>query len=105
MSLPIDFQVEAINEVDAAFEWYEQQRAGLGEEFFTALLNQLESIQENPEAYAILYRNVGERPLARQALIVLVAVTDLGENSALLLAARTKHGISLVNITTLSCRE
>ncbi len=34
MTLPIDFELEAIDEVDAAFAWYEEQRAGLGEKFF-----------------------------------------------------------------------
>ncbi len=38
MTLPIDFGPEAVGEVDATYEWYDQRRAGLGEEFLEALL-------------------------------------------------------------------
>jgi len=38
MSLPIVFRVEAQAEFDEAFDWYEQQRAGLGVEFSYVLL-------------------------------------------------------------------
>ena len=34
MTIPIGFRPEAVDEVDAAYEWYEEQRAGLGEDFF-----------------------------------------------------------------------
>jgi plasmid stabilization system protein ParE len=58
MNLPLDFHVEAVEEVDAAYAWYEQHRPGLGEGFFSALLEQLDRIQENPEGWAILYRKI-----------------------------------------------
>jgi len=37
MSLPIVFRVEAQAEFDEAFDWYEQQRAGLGVEFLICI--------------------------------------------------------------------
>jgi hypothetical protein len=49
MKLPLDFHPEAVEEVDAAYAWYEQNRAGLAEGFFSAFLEQLDRIQENPE--------------------------------------------------------
>ena len=39
MSLPIVFRVKAQAEFDLAFDWYEQQRRGLGVEFLTRVTN------------------------------------------------------------------
>src|SRR5947208_13211276 len=38
MTVPINFRPEAVEEIDATFQWYEEQRGGLGEEFLSALL-------------------------------------------------------------------
>ena len=70
MSLPIDFHVEAVGEIDAAFDWYESQREKLGVEFLEALLKQFERIQVNPEAYAILWRQVRASPMRRFPYII-----------------------------------
>jgi toxin ParE1/3/4 len=58
MNLPLDFRLEAVEEVDAAYVGYEAQRVGLGEEFFAAFLEQLDGIQANPEGWAVLYRKI-----------------------------------------------
>jgi len=49
MTVPINFRPEAVEEIDATFQWYEEQRGGLGEEFLSAFLSQLDGIRENPE--------------------------------------------------------
>jgi hypothetical protein len=33
MTLPLAFSREAVEDVDVAYQWYNEQRAGLGEEF------------------------------------------------------------------------
>lgn len=48
----------AEDDIQAAFEWYERQRSGLGEEFLSKVRSRLESIREHPEASPILYREV-----------------------------------------------
>ena len=58
MRLPVVFRPEARDEVDEAFAWYERQRPGLGEEFLAAVREVLDRIQENPEIYAVAYRDV-----------------------------------------------
>ena len=70
MTLPIDFRLEAVDEVDAAYQWYQEQRAGLGEEFLAAFLKQLERIQENPEGSAVLYRRVRARSMRRFPYVI-----------------------------------
>jgi plasmid stabilization system protein ParE len=70
MNPPIAIGFEATDEVDTAYRWYENQRVGLGEEFLAILLGQLERIQENPEAWAVVYRNIRACPLRRFPYVV-----------------------------------
>ena len=70
MNLPLDYRPEVRNEIDAAYFWYEQQRTGLGEEFLTALRDQLDRIQDNPELYGVLYRQIRACLLRRFPYVV-----------------------------------
>jgi toxin ParE1/3/4 len=58
MTLPLEYLPEVDDEVVAAYRWHEIERAGLGEEFLSAVRASLDDIQENPEANAVLYRKV-----------------------------------------------
>ena len=68
MTVPINFRPEAVEEIDATFQWYEEQRGGLGEEFFSAFLSQLDRIREHPEGWAVLYRKIRACPMRRLCL-------------------------------------
>jgi plasmid stabilization system protein ParE len=70
MTLPIDFRLEVLDEVDAAYQWYEQQRAGLGEEFLTALVDQIGLIEENPELFGVLHRKIRACALKRFPYVI-----------------------------------
>jgi|SRR5437899_6975809 len=70
MTLSFDFRPEAVEEIDATFQWYEEKRAGLGEEFFSAFLRQLDRIQESPEGWAVLYRQVRACPMRRFPYVI-----------------------------------
>ncbi len=50
MKVRLELHPEAVREVDAAVDWYEGQRAGLGAEFFTELRRSLQVIAEAPRA-------------------------------------------------------
>ena len=39
---------QALDEMGQAFEWYEEQSAGLGQKFIASLEKSLGSIQKNP---------------------------------------------------------
>ncbi len=54
---------EAEEDLTAAASWYEQQRAGLGQEFLDEVLSTLQSIAEQPLRYPLVRRN------ARRALM------------------------------------
>jgi toxin ParE1/3/4 len=55
----------AENDIRSAYEWYESQRRGLGEEFLAAVRQRLEQVQEFPEAHTTVYRNVRRAVVSR----------------------------------------
>ena len=46
----------AAADIEAAYLWYEQQRAGLDEEFLTAVRSALDDITAQPARYPIIHR-------------------------------------------------
>lgn len=54
---PIWFLEAAEDDIAAAFEWYESQRAGLGAEFIDAIDQALEPILDFPESCEVFYRD------------------------------------------------
>ncbi len=50
------FRRAASADVDAAYEWYEEQRPGLGDEFVAAIDAAVASILAFPEAYPVVHR-------------------------------------------------
>ena len=46
----------AAADIDDAYQWYEAQRPGLGEEFLAALSVTRDRLLEDPEAYPVLQR-------------------------------------------------
>ena len=65
MSYPIRLRDEADRDIALAASWYEEQRAGLGQEFLDELLATLGTIAEQPRAYPVLHRDV-RRALMRR---------------------------------------
>ena len=49
---------EAETEIKEAYEWYEEQRLGLGDDFLLNIDAALCSIQREPEICAPLYKNI-----------------------------------------------
>jgi len=59
------YRPEAAAEARAAFEWYERQRAGLGDEFLAALAKAEEVARANPLSYGIIRRDARRVMLRR----------------------------------------
>ncbi len=51
MSKPVRFDDEAVEEFDAAAEWYEAQGRNLGVDFVVAVRGALDRVVHNPEAW------------------------------------------------------
>jgi len=51
----------AARDVEEAYEWYESQQPGLGDEFLDAVGKVVQSITENPELYPVIHpsRRIG----------------------------------------------
>jgi len=65
MSLPLVFHPDVHDEVDEAYRWYEQQRAGLGDDFLAAIEEVFDRLQRMPEIHQVIYRDV-RRALPRK---------------------------------------
>lgn len=65
MSRTISFKPEVTEDIQEAYDWYEDQTAGLGEQFVHAVDDCLEEIQENPGAFQIVFQSV-RRALVRR---------------------------------------
>ena len=53
----IVFRRQARRNLDEAGDWYEQERIGLGLEFFAEIEHLLQHVASNPEQFPILYRD------------------------------------------------
>jgi hypothetical protein len=53
---PPIFRPAAAADVEEAYGWYENQRAGLGDEFLAAVSIVIESLVRYPESFPIVYR-------------------------------------------------
>ena len=65
MTLPLILSVEAESDFDTTFDWYEEQRAGLGIEFVSHVQAALDLIASRPEMFAPRAENV-RRALVRR---------------------------------------
>lgn len=63
MSVRLIVRAEAEADIDAAFNWYEDREPGLGAEFIRSADAVLASVERQPHACPVMYRN------ARRALL------------------------------------
>jgi plasmid stabilization system protein ParE len=56
---------EAERDIKKAFDWYEEQRSGLGGEFLGQIEAVFERIEDNPELYESVFKSV-RRALVRR---------------------------------------
>ena len=56
---------EAENDINSVFDWYEEQRAGLGDEFALELMESMDRIIDMPLIYSDLYCGI-RRALLRK---------------------------------------
>jgi len=65
MSLPLVFQAGVRDDIDEAYDWYEKQRRGLGEDFLAAIQVVLDRIESTPEIHAPIYKAARQGRLKR----------------------------------------
>jgi plasmid stabilization system protein ParE len=65
VSLPLVFHPNVQDDVDEAYRGYEQQRAGLGDDFMAALEEVYNRLQQIPQVHQPIYQNVRRALLRR----------------------------------------
>lgn len=65
MSLPQEFHPSVRDEIDAAHDWYEQRRPGLGGDFLDEVQRVLAEIDANPARYGFADGDIREGSLNR----------------------------------------
>lgn len=58
MKLSVRIRPEAERDIEGAFRWYEEKRAGLGRDFLLCVEEGLAKIERGPEMYPVVYKNV-----------------------------------------------
>ena len=64
----------AEHDIQAAFEWYESQRPGLGDEFLVAVRQRLEAVRAFPESCPVIYRDIRRAVVSRFPYLVFYVV-------------------------------
>ena len=65
MSLPLDFHPAVRDEIDDAYDWYEQRQPGLGRDFLDEVERVLAEIIANPARYGFADADIREGLLRR----------------------------------------
>lgn len=75
MTSPVRYRQEAVADIEAAYDWYEAERPGLGLEFRGALADAERFLAETPEAFPVVYRELRRILLHRFPYSVYFALT------------------------------
>jgi plasmid stabilization system protein ParE len=70
MNYVLVFRSEARKELDEAYNWYESQQSGLGDEFLEYVDEVLNRICQQPELYVVVYRDVRRVVLQRFPYVI-----------------------------------
>lgn len=83
MTLPLVYGQRVQEDIDGAYQWYESQSVGVGDDFLAALRDTLATIQATPHLYAVVHRGTRCAPLRRFPYLVYYRI----EASRLLVVA------------------
>ena len=72
----LKFKPEVYNDIKAAYDWYESQRIGLGEDFLLTLEESYSKITRTPKVYQLIYKTVRRKLLRRFPYGVFFVLKD-----------------------------
>lgn len=78
MAAELRIAPEAIEDLVHAYDWYEAQRVGLGEEFLSCVDASIESIHRFPELYSVAFENYRRALVRRFPFAVFYEYLDDG---------------------------
>jgi plasmid stabilization system protein ParE len=71
MKKPLIIEPEAERDIRSAYDWYEQQRRGLGDDFVLCLEVGFQTIAERPRSFPIIRRNARRMLIYRFPYLIL----------------------------------
>jgi toxin ParE1/3/4 len=77
MSYELVVQSEAVVEMQKAFEWYEQQRAGLGYEFIEEIEEGFEKLARHPLHYSATNQKYRKLRIKRFPYLIIFEIEDI----------------------------
>jgi toxin ParE1/3/4 len=70
------FSPRAARELEEQYTWYQVQRRGLGDEYFSSASSTFESIRRNPNLYPVVRPRIRRAPLEHFPYLAFYAVSD-----------------------------
>ncbi len=77
MNFNVVVEPNARLDLKAAFEWYEEQLDGLGNEFLNSTEIEFKILEENPEMYQIIFEEVRRAPIKRFPFGLFYVIRDM----------------------------
>lgn len=74
MSLPVVFRRRVHHDLAAAFDWYEEQRPGVGDEFLVAVQTTFQSIGLHPNMFGLIHEEIRRAIVPRFPFAVFYTV-------------------------------
>lgn len=65
MTRALVFRPAVARDLAGAFDWYEERRSGLGEDFLSSVTASFESIRLHPEMFAVIHGDVRRAVVSR----------------------------------------
>ncbi|WP_254174183.1 type II toxin-antitoxin system RelE/ParE family toxin [Planktothrix pseudagardhii] len=76
MNYVLVFRPEVREELNEAYDWYENQQTGLGDDFLDSIDEVLNRICQMPESYPIVYRDVRRSVVRRFPYLVYYRIVS-----------------------------
>lgn len=77
MNYEVVLQAEAIIDIQTAFEWYEEQRSGLGHELIEEVEEAFERLSRHPQHYSAPNQNYRKLRIKRFPYLVIFEIEDI----------------------------
>jgi plasmid stabilization system protein ParE len=77
MSYVLQLQTEAILDIKEAFDWYEEQRKGLGDELLEEIEECYNKLREHPQYYTYLNNRFRRIKVKRFPYLLIYEIEDL----------------------------
>lgn len=73
---PVKFKLEVYDDIKVAYDWYESQRVGLGEDFLLILEESYAKIARTPKAYQLIYKTARRKLVRRFPYGIFFTIQD-----------------------------